>query len=152
MRKIIILICISLLINGCSIISSKEVAKVSFDNISTSSLIDWKEVELDLIKEQKVFFWTKLDINYKNELQLEYKIQIICNSDTLGYISLNALEKEITVGELKSFIGNETNWSFTGYMNFFKIKRDGHYKFRILLVSNLNNTLKLNKAIFILKV
>jgi hypothetical protein len=104
-----------------------------------------------LNKGDKLWFWTDVNIEYKGNLNLEYQIQLIKNSDTLGYLQLHPFDKNVTIGELKTTFFDATKWSFQGSMDFLQIKETGKYTFRTILVSNPNETLKINKADLVLK-
>ncbi|MCD6065258.1 MAG: hypothetical protein K0S33_84 [Bacteroidetes bacterium] len=149
--KIALLFCIALVLVKCAALTSKEVGRVQIDTISDAENMDWKEVKLDLKAGEKLWFWTDMSIIYDDELELEYQVQLIRDSDTLGYIKLHPFEKKVTIGEIKSSVLGHTDWSFQGQMDFLQIEKSGQYTFRVILVSSLNETLKLNKADLVLK-
>lgn len=146
---LIILLIYSL--TSCSTIAGEEIARIKVESISTEENYDWKTIELDLKAGDKIHLWSEMDMDYEGELTLLYQIQIIKKSDTLGYIKFNPMEKDITLGEIKTSIGNKTSWKFTGHADFWNVKEEGHYFLRAVLVSNANESLKLNKSEIVLK-
>jgi hypothetical protein len=141
---------ISILVS-CDSLSSKEVARIPVNTISNIKNPDWKTTSLDLKAGEKLWFWTDMDIEYSGNLELIYQIQLIKNTDTLGYIEFHPFDKKITLGEMKTTLLGKTKWSFKGSMDFLKIKESGKYTFRAILASSQNESLKLNKADLVLK-
>ena len=153
MKKIIALLIVSLSIFliACSALSGKEIASTSIEKISNIDNPSGQVITLDLNAGDKIWFWTDMDLSYNDELALEYQIQLIKNADTLGFIRFYPFQKKVTIGEVKTTFGGKTNWSFLGRMDFLQINESAKYTFRILLASNENETLVLNKARLILK-
>lgn len=136
---------------ACAALKAKEIARISIEQLSTSDQKLWKQTSVDLKKGDILRFWTEMDMEFEDDLKLEYQVQYIKNSDTLGYITLNPFERKVSVGESKASLMNKTTWSFGGQMDILEITENAKYTFRVILVSNGNETLKLNKADFVLK-
>jgi hypothetical protein len=136
---------------GCDALSAEEVARFSFDRVSTEEDLNIQTQNIDLEAGEKVHLWTEMNMEYEGQLGLEYQILLIKGSDTLTFIRLDPEEKDITTGEFKTTIGGSTKWRFSGRMNHLTVEDAGTYTFSTLLVSSDNPSLKLNKADLVLK-
>ncbi|CAN5489073.1 hypothetical protein BH10BAC1_BH10BAC1_13380 [soil metagenome] len=140
-----------LTLTACDALKSKEVARIPINQISNANAPDWKSTTIDLDKDDKLFFWTDMNIEYEGDLQLEYQVQIIKDTDTIGYVHLRPFEKNVTIGEVKTTFFNKTTWSFSGSIDFLKIKETGKYTFRSALFASKTDGVLLKKADLVLK-
>ena len=69
----------------------------------------------------------------------------------MGFIELDPMDKDITIGEVRTEIMDKTNWRYAGRMNTFTVENSGHYTLRTILVSSQNATLELKKADLVIK-
>ncbi len=152
MRKIIYLsIIITLpLLSGCGF-TAKEIGRISIDDLSTKENIQPKSIELNLNDGDNLSYWTEMNIEFEGELALEFQVQLSLDGKTLGIKSFDPFDRDITMGEFKSTVLNKTKWKFSGRMKEFNISQNGNYKFEVILISNGNESLKLNKAEFVFK-
>ena len=136
---------------ACSAITGEEIARINIDHISTKENLDWKSIELDLNAGEKIHLWSEMDMKYEGALALRYQLQVIKDTDTLGYIEFDPMDKNITIGEIKTSFGNKTNWKFSGRSDTWNVQDSGHYFLRAILVSNGNESLELKKSDIVLK-
>jgi hypothetical protein len=144
---------IGLLVFGvaCSKITGEEIARIKISEISREGAIHWKSTTVDLKADEKVYFWTDMNLEFEGPLAMRYQIQLIKDADTLGLIELDPFEKDITIGEIKTTLNDKTNWRYSGRMDFHQIKEAGKYTFRTRLVTSPNRSLQLKQADLVLK-
>lgn len=136
---------------GCDAISAEEVARLSFEKVATQEDLNIQSAELELKAGDKIQLWTEMNMEYEGNLGLEYQMLVIKGADTLAMYKLDPEEKDITMGEVKTSIGNDTKWRFSGRMSKITIEDDGLYTFSSLLLSSSNESLNLKKADLVLK-
>jgi len=141
---------ISTFLAGCGL-TGEEVGRIEIDQLSTAENIQPKYVEFELNKGDVLNYWTELDIEFDGNLLLEYQVELVLGEKSMGVISLNPFEKDITIGELKTSIMNKTKWRFSGRMANFDISESGNYKFNAILMSNGNESLRVNRAALVFK-
>lgn len=150
MKKTVLLIIVTFLFVACNNLLGEEVGRLEINKLSNAEL-HMKETSLSLKKGEKVSFWTDTDIEYENDLALEYTIEIWKDSLQIGGTKLDALDTNPTLMEVKKTLGNKTTWRYSGKMKHFSIEKDGDYTFKAILNSSDNPTLKINKAELVLK-
>ena len=140
------------LLSGCDAITGKEIARLTVDTISTEARLVEREVSLPLKKDDEIAIWSHMDLAYDGDAVLRFKVRIVQPDSTeLPMLELDPMEKNITVGEVKSDLGGHTEWSFTGKNHEVKIPADGTYTFKTILVAQDNASLQVKKAELILK-
>ena len=149
MKKIVLGIITSFLLVSCGMFA-EEVARIPFKQTSNTKL-NVKETTLELIKGDKIAFWTDTDIAYEGHLALVYTLELWKDTLNIGVIELNALETNPTMLEVKTSFGSKTSWSFEGKMNYMTIDNDGTYTFKAILQSSDNETLVLKKSDLVFK-
>lgn len=142
---------ISLLLISCSSLTGEEVARLSFDEISTDDNLIIKEAEIDLLKGDEIYLWSQMNFEHTDNIELRFRIEILKNGEKYGGLEIDPTDKNITIGEMKSTINNKTKWRFSGKNSEIKIKEDGKYTFKAILVTSENPSLKINKADLIIK-
>tara|TARA_B110000211_G_C14066761_1_gene548011 strand:- start:394 stop:864 length:471 start_codon:yes stop_codon:yes gene_type:complete len=140
------------LLIGCEALTGKEVARLPINavTIDNNNLLT-KEATLDLKKGEEILIWSEMDFEYEGDVALRFKIEIAKNDSVLTIIEIDPTEKNISMSEVKTSFMNKTDWSFSGKNAEYKIKEDGTYTFKGLLVASENSTLKVNKAELVLK-
>lgn len=153
MKKILLFLCAFsiLFILSCAALSAKEIGRVPFSSASTSQNPEWKSITLDLKKDEMLWFWTDMDVEYDEDLVIEYAVQTIRGKDTLGYIKLEPFKKNVTLNEEKTTLIGHTNWHFNGQMDALKVKETGTYIFRVVLIAEPNTSIKLKRGDLVLK-
>lgn len=141
-----------ILLIGCEALTGKEIARLPVNQISLDTThLFIKEATLDLKNGDKINIWSDMDIEYDGDASLRFKIEIQKNGHNLGVLTIDPMKKNITLGEIKTTLNNKTNWSFSGKNSEFNIDGDGTYKFRAILISSGNPTLKIKKAEVVFK-
>jgi len=148
--KIFLLIILLSFVNGCGAFHEKEIGRLSLTQTSSNEL-HMKQINLNLKKGDEISFWTKIDIEFEENIRLIYSIEVWKDDKKLGGLELDALKTNPTMMEVRTNFGNKTSWSFTGKMNFISIYEDGDYIFKVALYQSDNSTLKINKANIIFK-
>ncbi|UOX32520.1 hypothetical protein LXD69_10700 [Flavobacterium sediminilitoris] len=152
MKKITILLFSLLTLMSCDLLTGEEIARLSINKVSTSEQnIFEKETNLNLKKDEEIAFWSEMDLEYLNEAHFQFRFRIYRNDEPYGILEFNPTEKNVTIGEVKTTIGDETKWHFTGKNKTLKIKEDGNYTFKGILKTTKNPSIKVNKAIVIIK-
>ena len=65
-------------------------------------------------KSDKVSIWSDMDISFKGNMALEFKLQVFKDNEQIGVYKFDPTKKNITIGEVKTVIMDKTNWRFTG--------------------------------------
>ena len=146
----LLLLVVSIITNGCGF-TADEIGRVSIDQLSTEGNIQSKSITLDLKNGDKLSYWADMNIEFEGELALEFQVRLTFNEKQLGARSFNPFDRDITMGEVKSTLLNKTTWRFSGRMKHFTIPEDGKYTFEVILLSNGNETFKMNKADLVFK-
>ncbi|TCI84526.1 hypothetical protein [Tenacibaculum sp. M341] len=142
---------ITIILIGCSVLTGKEVARLSINEVSTENAnLIIKETSLNLKKDEEIAIWSDMDIEYEGDIALRFRLEILKDGEDFTRLEIDPTEKNITIGEIKTSLMNKTNWSFLGKNSEIKIEEDGNYTFRGILVSSKNPTLKVNKAEIVL--
>jgi hypothetical protein len=150
MRKILLFVLIAFTIIGCDALNEKEIARVKIEKISNESLYV-KEAAMPLKKGDKLAFWVDMDIEYENDIALEYAIELVKDGVSLGGLQLDVMTTNPTFGSVKTTFNGETDWSYSGRLDHIQIEEDGNYVFKVALVSSENAVLKINNAELIFK-
>ena len=135
---------------SCDALTGKEVGRNTFTAVSTPEKTEYQRTKLTLAKGEKIQFWADMDIAYDGQLELEFFVQL---PKAMGIPSqrLDPLHTSLTVGEVKTVMGEHTNRSFSGRMGSFEAPTAGEYDFGTLLLSSDNPTLQIKKADLVFK-
>jgi hypothetical protein len=148
-RKLALALSLAGLIS-CDALTGKEVGRNTFAGVSTPEKMAYQRMKLKLAKGEKIQFWADMAIAYDGPLELEFFVQL---PKTLGLPSqrLDPLHTSLTVGEVKTVVGEHTTRSFSGRMGSFEAPAAGEYDFGTLLLSSGNPTLQIQKANLVFK-
>jgi hypothetical protein len=148
-RKLALVLSLAGLVS-CDALTGKEVGRNTFATVSTPEKMVYQRMKLKLAKGEKIQFWADMDIAYDGPLELEFFVQL---PKALGIPSqrLDPLHTSLTVGEVKTVVGEHTNRSFSGRMGSFEAPAAGEYDFGTLLLSSGNPTLQIKKADLVFK-
>lgn len=141
-----------MLLTGCNALTGEEVGRLQINQVSTDkdNLI-FKEISLDLKKDEKIAIWSDMDVEYEGDVALRFRLEILKDGENLGGLEIDPTDKNITIGEIKTSLGGKTDWSFSGKNSEIKIEDDGNYTFKGILIASENSSLNVNKAEIILK-
>ncbi|MGB0524543.1 MAG: hypothetical protein ACPGJS_16340 [Flammeovirgaceae bacterium] len=129
----------------------EEIARLPINQLASEADPAAQEVTLDLQEGDEVFFWSDMELEYEGDLTLRFHVHINKNGGNYKSLEINPFEKSLTVGEVKTSIGDQTSWSFTGKNSHIKIEEDASYTFRSYLIASESDNLKLHKAELVLK-
>lgn len=149
MKKIFIILA-GMIVTGCDAIMGEEVARFPME-LSEDDALSVEELQLALKKGDNLAFWTEMDVEFENELELVYVVGVWKDSVKQGEYKLDALKTNPRMMEVKTTFGNKTSWSYTGKMDNLEVPDDGIYHFKMVLMSSGNPTLSLKKAELVLK-
>lgn len=135
---------------SCSL-NGEEIGRLKINEPSHGENIIIKEVTIPLDKEDKISFWTEMDVIYEDQVSIRFKVEILKDNQPYGGLEIDPFQKKVTIGETKTEINGTTTWSFTGKNASLSIHEDGEYTFRGILVTSTNETLKIDKADVIIK-
>jgi hypothetical protein len=135
---------------SCDALTGKEVGRSTFTAVATPEKMKYQRTKLKLAKGEKIQFWADMDIAYDGPLELEFFVQL---PKALGLPSqrLDPLHTNLTVGEVKTVVGEHTTSSFSGRMGSFEAPATAEYDFGTLLLSSGNTTLQIKKADLVFK-
>lgn len=146
------IIILSLLFTSCQLLTGEELARLKIDKISTSEENFFEEeTTLDLKKDDELVFWSEMDIEYSGDASFEFRFRVYKDNKPFGIIEFDPTEKKVTIGQIKTIINGKTKWSFTGRNKKIKIKETGRYKFKGILKTTTNHSIKINKSEVFLK-
>ena len=143
------LFCVATLIS-CDAFMGKEVARATFTEVVNPAKPEYQSVQLQLTKGEKIRFWTEMDLEYDGILGLEFEVAF-AKTLNINPLRLNALEKDVSMGEVKTVVGEHTKWRFSGRIGSFEVPVAGNYDIGVMLLSSNNPTLKLKKAVLVFK-
>ena len=62
---------------ACNAITGEEVARLPVNFVSSEDSTLIKEVSLDLKKDDAIVFWSDMDVEYKGDVGLRFRIQVL---------------------------------------------------------------------------
>lgn len=135
---------------SCDALTGKEIGRSTFTAVATPGKMLHQRMKLKLAKGEKIQFWADMDVAYDGPLELEFFVQL---PKALGLPSqrLDPLHTSLTVGEVKTVVGEHTTRRFSGRMGSFEAPVTAEYDFGTLLLSSDNATLQLKKADLVFK-
>lgn len=149
--KRIVYLILPFLIVSCNYLTSEEIGRLSFKSSSSVKTDKFKELQIDLKKGDVIYFWSNMDVEYRDDVDLRFKVEIHKNSSKYTVLEIDPTDKNITIGEAKSTFGNRTTWSFTGKNEEVEIHEDARYTFKASLLTSANSSLIINKADLVLR-
>lgn len=130
----------------------EEVARIPVNEISTDNdNLIVGETSIDLKQGEEIALWSDMDMSYEGDVALRFQLEIIMDTTSLGIMELDPMDKNITLGEVKTTLNDKTNWSFSGKNGSFKVEEDANYTFKAILIASDNSTLQIDKAELIIK-
>ena len=140
-----------LLLAGCSALTGEEVGRLAINRVSTNGMLIKKDAIVILKQGDEIAFWSEMDMEYEGEVSLKFRIAIQKDGQDLGGLTVDPTQNDMTLGEVKSLVGDKTSWSFSGRSAVFPIKEDGSYFFEAILLASNNPSLIIKKAELVLK-
>ena len=137
---------------ACDALNAEEVARLPINEVSTdpeNPIV--KEASLELKQGEKLYFWSEMDFEYEGEVQLLFRVELLRDGESMGFMEIDPTVKDITIGQIKTTIMDKTSWSFSGKNNHMTIEEDGMYTFKGILVASGNPTLVIDQAEIVLK-
>ena len=136
---------------GCDFVSGEEIARFPINTISSVENPVVVERSLDLKKGEEIAFWSEMDMEYKGTVDLRFRVDVVKDGAEYDQLEINPLEKNITIGEVKTEIMGDTDWSFEGKNGEIEIQEDGAYVFKAWFEASDNPSLNLKQAELILR-
>ena len=152
MKKLIVLIILTITLIGCDSITGEEIGRLSINEVSTGN--DNKilnEFTVSLKKGDEIGLWSEMDMKYTGEVTLTFKLTMFKNSKRIATIDIDPTDKYITIGEIQKSINGKTDWSFLGKNTSLTIDDDATYTFKGILIATNNPTLQINQAEVVFK-
>ena len=141
-----------ILLCGCGALLGEEVGRLAINKVSNDEeQLTFEEISLDLKKGDEVAIWSDMDITYKGNVDLRFRIEVLKDGEKYGGLEIDPTDKNITIGEVKTSILGKTDWSFSGKNTEITIEEEGNYTFKGILVASENASLKVEKAEIVLK-
>lgn len=140
-----------LLLTGCSALTGEEVGRLAINQISSEDNLIKKEASVVLKARDEIALWSEMDMEYEGDVTILFRISITKDGKDLGSMEVDPRKNDMTIGEVKTSVGDKTNWSFSGRGAIIPITEDGNYKFEAILVALDNPSLVIKKAELVLK-
>lgn len=138
-------------VNGCSALFGEEIGRVHALQEGQDFDAELNEVVLDLKKGDEIGIWSEMDMHYEGQVGIEIALGIWVDESILQEISFDPRDKNPSLMEVKTSLGNTTDWSFSGKHGTVKIEQDGSYLFRAVLKTSGGSNLKFDVADVVLK-
>jgi hypothetical protein len=139
------------LLIGCSALTGEEVGRLSINQISSEDVLIKKEASVTLEPADEIAIWADMDMEYEGEVTILFRISITKDGKGMGGLEVDPREKDMTMNEVRTTIGDKTTWRFFGRGAVVPISEAGTYKFEAILVASENTSLKIKKAELVLK-
>ncbi len=142
---------IVLALPSCEALTGKEIGRLPVNALSTEDHSVVQHVELDLLQDSKLVFWSEMDLSYTQPLALRWQIRVLRDSTMVQGMELNPFDMNMTIGEVRSEINGNVNWRYTGRNGVFTTPEDGHYTVVARLIAPERSTITLRKAELVIK-
>ncbi|MGR7814316.1 hypothetical protein [Lacinutrix undariae] len=140
-----------LIFTNCGL-TGDEVARLSINQASTDSTNTiTRTTTLHLKKGETIAFWSQMDFKYTNNVNLNFKVNVLKDKKPYTQLDINPIKKNITINEVKKVVNNNVTWRFKGKNTTLQIIEDGTYTFNAYVLASKNPTLQITKAELILK-
>lgn len=138
-------------LSACDALFGKEVARLPINAVSTPEREVVKEAALPLQKGDKLALWSDLDVAYEGDAPLRFQVAVLKNGAPFRQLELDPTQKNVSVGEVKTYINDKVSWRFSGKNAELAIPENATYTFKARLVAAPNPTLRVSKAELVLK-
>lgn len=151
MNKLIIIL-ISLIICSCGL-EQKEVDRIEIEKLSTIEETNvFESSTIYMEKNEKLFFWSKLDMEYDGDLKLTCQVQVFNDKDeNIMLLEMNPLDVDTRIMCFEKSINSKTNYSCTGRIQYLQFEDKGEYHFKVIMFANSSVELDMKEAVMILK-
>ena len=151
MKKVIFFSFMACCLAGCSALTGEEVGRLAINKVSSEEGLITKETTIDLKQGDEIVFWSDMDMSFEGDVGLRFRLTIQKEGGSPDNLEIDPTVKDMTLGEVKTTLGNKTNWSFSGRNFIFNVLEDGRYNFKAILVASENKSLIINKAELVIK-
>ena len=139
-----------------------EVAAIAIDKLSTKQELNvYESKPIQINKDDKIYFWSYLDIEYADEISLRCQVELYNEvGEKIYFLEMNPFDidirsmctegkkdgwtKYICTGRIHNFISPES-------FDFLEFEDPGRFYFKVIMFSNSYDDIDLNKAIIIVK-
>jgi hypothetical protein len=135
----------------CSALTGEEVGRLPINQVSSEDNLIKKEASVILEAGDEIAFWFEMDMEYEGDVTILFRISISKDGKDLGSMDVDPRKKDMTMGEVKTSLGDKTTWSFSGRGAILPITENGNYKFEAILLASDNPSLIIKKAELVLK-
>lgn len=162
MKKITIFFFATVILNislflGCGAFSQETLAFIEAELIEDFDHSEFNSITLSLQKDEKIYFWTDLDVEFTGNVDLVYLLKVTEPDNTITKYEIRPFDEDkrtITINEKKIVINNSTKWSFTSYYYSFIVENEGEHTFEcaLTMISSSDKTTNIiNKSNLIIK-
>jgi hypothetical protein len=149
MKPLVLITCLFLF--GCSAFTGEEVGRLAINQVSSVGNLIKKEASVVLEPGDEIAFWTEMDMEYEGDVTILFRIAITKDGKDLGSMEIDPRKKDMTIGEVKTSLGDKISWSFSGRGAIIPISEAGNYTFEAILLASNNSSLVIKKAELVLK-
>ena len=91
--KRIVYLILPFLIVSCSYLTGEEIGRLSFNSSSSAKTGEFKEFQIDLKKGNVIYFWSEMDVEYRDDVDLKFKVEIHKNGSKYAFIEIDPTDK-----------------------------------------------------------
>lgn len=134
---------------SCDAITGSEIARLAINEVSTKENIKEKTLEISLSKDDKISFWTEMDMSYEGEANMQFSVGLFLNDELIKAMTFDPREKNVSISEVKTDINGKVKWKFKGKNKTYKVLEDGTYTLKSFFIASGN--VNLQKAELVIK-
>lgn len=147
MKRLVPFALVALLLASCT----SEVARMNFTQVSTQDQIFADSVMLHLTPDKDLDLWAEMDVEYTGNGQMAFVMEVSKGDSLMGTFAMDPRECTETTSSYHVTLGNSTEMSQTGKMNFLYVDDAADYKVRAYFVAEGFQELKLEEMALVLK-
>lgn len=140
-----------LVLAGCSALTGEEVGRLAINKVSSEDNLIKKEASVALKPGDEIALWSDMDMEYEGDVTILFRVSMSKDGKDLGSMDVDPRKKDMTIGEVKTSLGDKTSWSFSGRGAIIPITEAGNYTFEAILLASNNPSLNIKKAELVLK-
>lgn len=147
-----------LILTVCSLyiscgIKTEELETIVFEKVSSEDEVyAYESKELYLKKNDQISLWSKLDIEYEDNPNFRYKIQIFSEKEgSIALFELNPLETDQSIMCYEQTLENISEYNCTGRIDKFYMEDSGNYIFKAAFFSDSDKLINLKEASLLIK-
>lgn len=147
MRTLLVSSLLLFFLVGCGALQNKEVGRIAINEAND----ELQEIELELRKSRPVELWADLQLEFDDEIQLYYNIEVWQGENQVSGQRINGLELEPMMTMEKNQKDAHHSWNLIGKIGEVELIQNGTYTVKASINTSDNATLQLKKVHLVLK-